>query len=231
MPNVATGMKKAEMSEVLESRGKYLIRNCEDLNIDNDKDLRKADEMITYGAGHKKMIEEFWAPFKQHANALLKEARANEKRMLDPTKTAIDILVQKMGAYKKEQLEKNREEARIEAEVAAFEMEEEGLSPIAVKAMQELAGDSRGDKQGAKTRTTIKDDWIVEVIPEEAYKIPIEYLVPINDAMRKAVAANVKQAVKKIEALGKEVERDSEGNIIIPGIRITKTVRAIKRSS
>lgn len=228
MPNVA---KQADMSEELETRGNYLIQNCENLFIANDNDLRKADEIITYGAGHKKKIEEFWAPFKKHANALLTEARANEKRMLDPAKTAIDILVQKMGAYKKRQAELNREEARIDAEVAAFEMEEEGLSPIAVKAMQELAEDSKGDKKVAKTKTSIKDDWVVEIIPQEAYKIPIEYLVPINDAMRKAVAANIKKAVKKIEASGKEVERDSEGNIIIPGVRITPTFRAIKKSN
>jgi vacuolar-type H+-ATPase subunit H len=228
MPNVA---KQADMSEELETRGNYLIQNCENLFIANDNDLRKADEIITYGAGHKKMIEEFWAPFKKHANALLTEARANEKRMLDPAKTAIDILVQKMGAYKKRQAELNREEARLEAEVAAFDMEEDGHSPVAVKAMQELAEDSRGDKQVAKTKTSIKDDWVVEIIPQEAYKIPIEYLVPINDAMRKAVAANIKKAVKKIEASGKEVKRSLGGNIIIPGVRITPTFRAIKRSN
>jgi hypothetical protein len=75
-----------------------------------------------------------------------------------------------------------------------------------------------------KPKTTIKSSWEVELIHGQERKIPYEYLIPKNETMRKAVAANIKQKVIASDG------RTDQGEFMdIEGVRIMPVTKSIQR--
>jgi len=215
----------------LERRGPLYLARCMDVKVESDHDMAAADKLIGEGAAMNKATKNIIKPVKDKFNTILTDVRDKEKEMLAEVDLGANHLVDQMAKHQirreekiRAEIEEKRKEEQRKAKLAALEMAEQGLPEEAVRSMEEL-GNTPADLQvdhvpQIKTKTTIKDDWIVELVSGEEHLIPAEFLVPVNEAMRKAVAANIKKIV---------VAR--AGNIAIPGIRITKTNRAIKRAS
>ena len=169
---------------------------------------------------------------KEMAKKNLDLQRNKEREMLEPLEETQQVLIEKMAEWKSqeeerylESVERKKEEHKNEAIEAAFQMAEEGLPKDQVRAMQELANDTSSVQVAhyeVKTRNTIKTSWEVTISEDavEAGKIPKEYLIPINETMRKAVAANIKTTVIS-----------KGGNIEIPGVIINKVTKSIKRGA
>ena len=226
-------IQEAQLNELLdlERRGPLYLARCKGMTVGSDHDMAAADKLIGEGAAMNKAVKGIIKPVKDRFNAILEDVRTKEKEMLADVDFGANHLVDQIAKYQiireekiREEIKAKRLEEQSKARIAALEMAEQGLPAEAVRSMEDFA-ETPADLQVGhvpqmKTKTTIKDDWIVELVSKEEHLIPKEFLVPVNEAMRKAVAANIKKIV---------VAR--AGNIAIPGIRITTTNRAIKRAS
>jgi DNA-binding helix-hairpin-helix protein with protein kinase domain len=228
--NQLTTEKTVDVGADLKRRANLVVANVKLLVVKNDDDLTKADKLVSEWHSLSKGIKEYWKPIKSNAKSILDDAKGKESQMLDPIAEGSKAVVEKMAAYIKDrdeilqaEIDKKKQEEKDAAELAAFEMAEEGLPDEAIKSMEELAVNPAPVQlahKTIKTKTTIKDDWDVEVVNGQEAQIPHEHLIPANEAMRKAVAANIKKLVVA-----------KSGNIEIAGIRITKKVGSIKRAS
>jgi hypothetical protein len=194
------------------------------MKITSHQEQSIADRAVSEAVSIIKGVEKYWAPMKEMAKKNLDLQKVKEREMLDPLKEAQQVIIEKMAAWKAQEeeryletVEQKKEEHKNEAIETAFQMAEEGVPREQVRAMQELANDTSSIKVAhyeVKTRNTISEDAV------EAGEIPKEYLIPINETMRKAVAANIKTTVI---AKG--------GNIEIPGVIIKKVTKSIKRGA
>ena len=216
----------------LRKRADSALQKAKDMKITSHQEQSIADRAVSEAVSIIKGVEKYWAPMKEMAKKNLDLQKVKEREMLEPLKEAQQVLIEKMAEWKSqeeerylESVERKKEEHKNEAIEAAFQMAEEGLPKDQVRAMQELANDTSSIQVAhyeVKTRNTIKTSWEVTISEDavEAGKIPKEYLIPINETMRKAVAANIKTTVI---AKG--------GNIEIPGVIINKVTKSIKRGA
>ena len=216
----------------LRKRAESALQKAKNLVITSHQEQSMADRAVSEAVSIKKGIQKYWAPMKEMAKKNLDLQRNKEREMLGPLEETQQVLIEKMAEWKSqeeerylESVERKKEEHKNEAIEAAFQMAEEGLPKDQVRAMQELANDTSSVQVAhyeVKTRNTIKTSWEVTISEDavEAGKIPKEYLIPINETMRKAVAANIKTTVI---AKG--------GNIEIPGVIINKVTKSIKRGA
>ena len=216
----------------LRKRAESALQKAKNLVITSHQEQSMADRAVSEAVSIKKGIQKYWAPMKDMAKKNLDLQRNKEREMLEPLEETQQVLIEKMAEWKSqeeerylESVERKKEEHKNEAIETAFQMAEEGLPKDQVRAMQELANDTSSVQVAhyeVKTRNTIKTSWEVTISEDavEAGKIPKEYLIPINETMRKAVAANIKTTVI---AKG--------GNIEIPGVIINKVTKSIKRGA
>ena len=216
----------------LRKRADSALQKAKDLVITSHQEQSMADRAVSEAVSIKKGIQKYWAPMKEMAKKNLDLQRNKEREMLEPLEETQQVLIEKMAEWKSqeeerylESVERKKEEHKNEAIEAAFQMAEEGLPKDQVRAMQELANDTSSVQVAhyeVKTRNTIKTSWEVTISEDavEAGKIPKEYLIPINETMRKAVAANIKTTVIS-----------KGGNIEIPGVIINKITKSIKRGA
>ena len=216
----------------LRKRADSALQKAKNLVITSHQEQSMADRAVSEAVSIKKGIQKYWAPMKEMAKKNLDLQRNKEREMLEPLEETQQVLIEKMAGWKAqeeerylESVERKKEEHKNEAIETAFQMAEEGLPKDQVRAMQELANDTSSVQVAhyeVKTRNTIKTSWDVTISEDavEAGKIPKEYLIPINETMRKAVAANIKTTVI---AKG--------GNIEIPGVIINKVTKSIKRGA
>ena len=216
----------------LRKRADSALQKAKNLVITSHQEQSMADRAVSEAVSIKKGIQKYWAPMKEMAKKNLDLQRNKEREMLEPLEETQQVLIEKMAEWKSqeeerylESVERKKEEHKNEAIEAAFQMAEEGLPKDQVRAMQELANDTSSVQVAhyeVKTRNTIKTSWELTISEDavEAGKIPKEYLIPINETMRKAVAANIKTTVI---AKG--------GNIEIPGVIINKVTKSIKRGA
>lgn len=216
----------------LRKRADSALQKAKDMKITSHQEQSIADRAVSEAVSIIKGVEKYWAPMKEMAKKNLDLQKVKEREMLEPLKEAQQVIIEKMAAWKAqeeerylESVEQKKEEHKNEAIETAFQMAEEGLPKEQVRAMQELAKDTSSIQVAhyeVKTRNTIKTSWEVTISEDavEAGKIPKEYLIPINETMRKAVAANIKTTVI---AKG--------GNIEIPGVIINKVTKSIKRGA
>ena len=216
----------------LRKRAESALQKAKDLVINSHQEQSIADRAVSEAVSIIKGVEKYWAPMKEMAKKNLDLQRNKEREMLEPLEETQQVLIEKMAEWKSqeeerylESVERKKEEHKNEAIEAAFQMAEEGLPKDQVRAMQELANDTSSVQVAhyeVKTRNTIKTSWEVTISEDavEAGKIPKEYLIPINETMRKAVAANIKTTVIS-----------KGGNIEIPGVIINKITKSIKRGA
>ena len=216
----------------LRKRADSALQKAKNLVITSHQEQSMADRAVSEAVSIKKGIQKYWAPMKEMAKKNLDLQRNKEREMLEPLEETQQVLIEKMAEWKSqeeerylESVERKKEEHKNEAIETAFQMAEEGLPKDQVRAMQELANDTSSVQVAhyeVKTRNTIKTSGDVTISEDavEAGKIPKEYLIPINETMRKAVAANIKTTVI---AKG--------GNIEIPGVIINKVTKSIKRGA
>lgn len=216
----------------LRKRADSALQKAKDMKITSHQEQSIADRAVSEAVSIIKGVEKYWAPMKEMAKKNLDLQKVKEREMLDPLKEAQQVIIEKMAAWKAQEeerylgtVEQKKEEHKNEAIETAFQMAEEGVPREQVRAMQELANDTSSIKVAhyeVKTRNTIKISWEVTISEDavEAGEIPKEYLIPINETMRKAVAANIKTTVI---AKG--------GNIEIPGVIIKKVTKSIKRGA
>ena len=216
----------------LRKRADSALQKAKNLVITSHQEQSMADRAVSEAVSIKKGIQKYWAPMKEMAKKNLDLQRNKEREMLEPLEETQQVLIEKMAEWKSqeeerylESVERKKEEHKNEAIEAAFQMAEEGLPKDQVRAMQELANDTSSVQVAhyeVKTRNTIKTSWEVTISEDavEAGKIPKEYLIPINETMRKAVAANIKTTVIS-----------KGGNIEIPGVIINKVTKSIKRGA
>ena len=216
----------------LRKRADSALQKAKDMKITSHQEQSIADRAVSEAVSIIKGVEKYWAPMKEMAKKNLDLQKVKEREMLEPLKEAQQVIIEKMAAWKAqeeerylESVEQKKEEHKNEAIETAFQMAEEGLPKEQVRAMQELAKDTSSIQVAhyeVKTRNTIKTRWEVTISEDavEAGKIPKEYLIPINETMRKAVAANIKTTVIS-----------KGGNIEIPGVIINKITKSIKRGA
>ena len=216
----------------LRKRADSALQKAKNLVITSHQEQSMADRAVSEAVSIKKGIQKYWAPMKEMAKKNLDLQRNKEREMLEPLEETQQVLIEKMAEWKSqeeerylESVEQKKEEHKNEAIETAFQMAEEGLPKEQVRAMQELANDTSSIQVAhyeVKTRNTIKTSWEVTISEDavEAGKIPKEYLIPINETMRKAVAANIKTTVIS-----------KGGNIEIPGVIINKITKSIKRGA
>ena len=147
---------------------------------------------------------------------------------MNPVNEGCQALVDKIAAYEKErdeiieaQIQKRREESREAAKVLVFDMEEQKAPQAAIDSAKEMIDlpEAPIHIPTLKGKNTIKPSWEVELIKDKEEQIPHEYLIPVNETMRKAVAANIKKIVVA-----------KNGRIEIEGVRIVPVNASIQRS-
>ena len=221
------------VTEELKLHGARLLAECQSLEIKDDTTCTLADRKIQDGAGIRKEVELKLQPFKEQIKqmrALVKEA---EDLVLTPVNAGCQVLVEKMAAYQVEReeiitalKEEHRKKSKEAEKIRVFDMEEAGYPEVAIQSAREML-DRPPEPivvETYKPKTTIKSSWEVELIHGQERKIPYEYLVPKNETMRKAVAANIKQKVIASDG------RTDQGEFMdIEGVRIMPVTKSIQR--
>ena len=216
------------VTEELKLQGARLLADCEALVVKDDDTWSAAHKKISQGAAVRKAAKEKLEPYKQMVKDLRAKIQEAESLILDPVNEGCQALVDKIAAYERErdeiievQIQKRREESREAAKVMVFDMEEQGAPQGAIDSAKEMIDlpDAPIHIPALKGKNTIKDSWDVEIIKGEEDQIPTKYLIPANETMRKAVAANIKKVVVA-----------NHGRIEIKGVRIIPVNTSIQRS-
>jgi len=217
-----------EDTEILKMQGDRLKAQCIALNVKDDASWSQAHEKISQGAAVRKEAKRRLEPYKQQVKDLREKIQQAEKLILDPVNEGCQHLVDKIAAYEMErdeilevEIKKNREKNKEANERMIFEMEEQGVPQVAIDSAKELIDQPEAPLAipTLKGKNTIKPSWDVEIIKGKEDQIPYEYLIPVNETMRKAVAANIKKVVIA-----------KYGRIEIKGIRIIPINSSIQRS-
>ena len=217
-----------EDTELVRIQGDRLKEECLSLVVNDDASWSQAHEKISQGAAVRKEAKRRLEPYKQQLKLAKEKIQEAEKLILDPVNEGCQALVDKIASYEKErdeiieaQVQKQREESRKAAEVMVFDMEEQGAPKEAIESAREMIDlpDAPINIPTLKGKNTIKPSWNVEIIKGKEDQIPNEYLIPVNETMRKAVADNIKKVVKA-----------RHGRIEINGVRIIPVNSSIQRS-
>ena len=223
-----------EMTEVLTAteelklQGERLLADCKNVIVKDDDTWSIAQKKISQGAAVRKAAKEKLEPFKQMVKEMRAKIQEAESLILNPVNEGCQALVDKIAAYEKErdeiieaQIQKRREESREAAKVLVFDMEEQKAPQAAIDSAKEMIDlpDAPIHIPTLKGKNTIKPSWEVELIKDKEEQIPHEYLIPVNETMRKAVGANIKKIVVA-----------KNGRIEIEGVRIVPVNASIQRS-
>jgi hypothetical protein len=216
------------VTEELKLQGERLLADCKNVIVKDDDTWSIAQKKISQGAAIRKEAKKILQPYKDQIKAMRELVKKAEK-LITPVNEGCQALVDKIAAYEKErdeiieaQIQKRREESREAAKVMVFDMEEQGAPQVAIDSAKEMTDllDAPIHIPTLKGKNTITPSWEVELIKDKEEQIPHEYLIPVNETMRKAVAANIKKFVVA-----------KNGRIEIQGVRIIPVNKSTQRSS
>lgn len=193
--------------EPIRRQSSTLVARATKLKIESNQDLSKSTSILADISGSKKQIETMRKSFTQPLNESLKNIngffKKLEKPLTDATaiiKTKILTFHQEQERIKAEEEAKQRELARKAEELARKAEEEKNkkkAEELAKKAQEmqekameipaEVATTTQGVRGGA---TTIKKIWKFQIIDKKA--IPHEYLMPDEQAIRRAIQAGLR---------------------------------------
>ena len=189
----------------LDDRANALLQACEDLVVKDQVSYTVADRMIGELKALSNGITEFWCDTKKSSYDTWQGIIKKEKAMLKGCIEGKPILAGKMSRYKiafdlAEQKKRNEltEKAKSEARLEAFELAEQGVDPVAVEAVMEMAEEAVPMAPIAELRgkTSFVQSYEVRMIPGEEWRIPKDLLVPTTPAQIKALEAKVKAQAK-----------------------------------
>ena len=193
------------MGQMLATRANTILKVCSNFLITDQASYSEADRKVSETASLEKGIKEYWAEPKLSAHKTWKGICQKEKDMLTPIQEGSRFLSIKMATFKREfdlAEQKKRDEladkAKKELQLKAFELAEQGVDPIAVEAIVEMAEDTMSTLPVAEIRgkTTFVRDYEVRIVPGKEHLIPQEILQPTTPQMVKALEAKIKKLAK-----------------------------------
>lgn len=216
------------VTEELKLQGERLLADCKNVIVKDDDTWSDAQKKISQGAAVRKAAKAKLEPYKEIIKEMRAQVQEAERLILGPVNEGCQALVDKIAAYEKErdeiieaQIQKRREESSEAAKLMVFDMEEQGAPGAAIESAKEMIDlpDAPIHIPTLKGNNTIKESWDIEIIKGKEDQIPPEYLIPVNETMRKAVAGNIKKVVVAMH-----------GRIAINGVRIIPINTSIQRS-
>ena len=193
------------MGQMLATRANTILKVCSNFLITDQASYSEADRKVSETASLEKGIKEYWAEPKLSAHKTWKGICQKEKDMLTPIQEGSRFLSIKMATFKREfdlAEQKKRDEladkAKKELQLKAFELAEQGVDPIAVEAIVEMAEDTMSTLPVAEIRgkTTFVRDYEVRIVPGKEHLIPQDILQPTTPQMVKALEAKIKKLAK-----------------------------------
>ena len=192
------------LKEELNRRAMGAREECQ-MVIQNDHDYTAADRKISEVAALAKAVKDFWHPLKRAARVSWELLRENEKGMLGPIEAGVETLTDTMKRYRAERERRDRERQEAEqllqieeAQVATFEMAEQGAPQEAIDAVEEMITEppfQANPTQELRGRTGFKPDYKVTI--EDIDQVDREFLLPSTKAHMNAIIANAKaRAIK-----------------------------------
>ena len=198
-------LKKETLGQSLSVRANNILDSCDNIIISNDASYSVADHKVSETASLEKGILEYWGEPKMTSHKAWKSICSKEKEMIEPIREGSKLLSGKMAGYRRifaEQEQKKRDElqeqAKAEARLKAFELAEQGVDPVAVEAVMEMAEEAVPMAPMAELRgkTSFVQSYEVRMIPGEEWRIPKDLLWPSTPAQIKAIEAKVKAQAK-----------------------------------
>ena len=189
----------------LDDRANIILQTCENLVVGDQASYTVADTMMGELKALSNGITEFWCNTKKSSYDTWQGIIEKEKSMLKGCIKGKPILAGKMSRYKiafdlAEQKKRDalQLEAKNEARLKAFELAEQGVDPVAVEAVMEMAEEAVPMAPMAELRgkTSFKPSYEVRMIPGEEWRIPKDLLWPSTPAQIKAIEAKVKAQAK-----------------------------------
>jgi len=193
------------MGQMLATRANTILKVCSNFLITDQASYSEADRKVSETASLEKGIKEYWAEPKLSAHKTWKGICQKEKDMLTPIQEGSRFLSTKMATFKREfdlSEQKKRDaladKAKKELQLKAFELAEQGVDPIAVEAIVEMAEDTMSTLPVAEIRgkTTFVRDYEVRIVPGKEHLIPQDILQPTTPQMVKALEAKIKKLAK-----------------------------------
>ena len=193
------------MGQMLATRANTILKVCSNFLITDQTSYSEADRKVSETASLEKGIKEYWAEPKLSAHKTWKGICQKEKDMLTPIQEGSRFLSTKMATFKREfdlSEQKKRDaladKAKKELQLKAFELAEQGVDPIAVEAIVEMAEDTMSTLPVAEIRgkTTFVRDYEVRIVPGKEHLIPQDILQPTTPQMVKALEAKIKKLAK-----------------------------------
>tara|TARA_R110000744_G_scaffold48650_3_gene106125 strand:- start:70 stop:744 length:675 start_codon:yes stop_codon:yes gene_type:complete len=193
------------MGQMLATRANTILKVCSNFLITDQASYSEADRKVSETASLEKGIKEYWAEPKLSAHKTWKGICQKEKDMLTPIQEGSRFLSIKMATFKREfdlAEQKKRDEladkAKKELQLKAFELAEQGVDPIAVEAIVEMAEDTMSTLpvEEIRGKTTFVRDYEVRIVPGKEHLIPQDILQPTTPQMVKALEAKIKKLAK-----------------------------------
>lgn len=219
-----------ESEVALDSEASAIELKAQRMTVANDNDYLAAAEMLKQIKATQKKVTEYWYPLRVAAKAAYDRVLSRKKDMIDPLKSAEDILKGKMAQYSDEK------ERRRKAQEAAMRKlaEEELKKKLDEAASAEAAGDSEA-AQSAMAEAEVMEDVSVsgsvnstepkvkgvsksktwKIVGVDASRVPVE----INGMVIRPV--DEKAILRIIKA--------SNGTIRIPGVVYEETTQISAR--
>jgi hypothetical protein len=198
-------LKKESLGQSLAARANSILEVCRNFTITDEASYTEADRRLSETSSLEKGILEYWGEPKMTSHKAWKSICSKEKEMIEPIREGSKLLSGKMAGYRRvfaEQEQKKRDElqeqAKAEARLKAFELAEQGVDPVAVEAVMEMAEEAVSMAPVAELRgkTSFVQSYEVRMIPGEEWRIPKDLLVPSTPAQVKAIEAKVKAQAK-----------------------------------
>lgn len=184
------------------------VAEAQKIEVNNDEDLELATGYLANVKKRFKRIEEIRKEWVQPLNDQVKKLNNLFKSQQAPLQEVEGIIKKKLVTYQQEQerkaleaRKKAEEEAKKKAEEAKKKGEEPEVKPIMTEAPKSSVRTSAGT-------SSFKKVWTFEIVDET--KIPREFLIPDEKAIRKAVL-------------------DSAGQVSIEGVRVFQDTQVAVR--
>ena len=194
----------------LRRRSEMVRAECQ-VVIENDADYYAAEKKAAEVRSLVKAIEDYWHPVTHFAYTNWQMLLGKEKGMLSPVKEGLAAIGRLLVAYRaeREKRERERQEAEYQqqiedADMAAFELAEEGVPQETIDAVVEMKTETPFQAQPTqelRTRTKFKPDYIVTIKKiededgneiEQWDQVDPELLIPSTKAHKDAIIANAK---------------------------------------
>ena len=208
----------------LDQEASAIELRAQGMAVSNDTDYVCAAEMLKEIKATQKKVTEYWEPLRASAKDAYDRVLSRKKDMIDPLKSAEEILKSKMTAYSDEQERKRKAQEEALRKLAEAELEKK----LAEAAAAEASGDSEA-ANSAMAEAEVMDDVSVggsigapdvkvkgvsksktwKIVGVDASRVPVE----INGMVIRPV--DEKAILRIIKA--------SKGTVRIPGVIYEET--------